>query len=150
MSSAVTIEVVDTATNEMVASLNSLIPQLSSSAAAFTFANLQEIVESTTTKLFVAREGDTVIGTLTFAIFRVPSGQCAWIEDVIVDESGRGLGVGEQLVRAALDHAQEMGIRRVDLTSRPGREAANRLYVRLGFVQRETNVYRFSFETESP
>jgi ribosomal protein S18 acetylase RimI-like enzyme len=71
----------------------------------------------------------------------------AWIEDVVVDESARGRGVGDLLNRAALDRARELGAKTVDLTSRPSREAANRLYQRIGFVARDTNVYRFDLES---
>ncbi len=80
---------------------------------------------------------------LTLAVFRIPTGLRAWIEDVVVDEAARGRGVGAELTSAAIRLAGERGARTVDLTSRPSREAANRLYQRLGFVQRETNVYRF-------
>ena len=76
-------------------------------------------------------------------MFRIPSGVRAWIEDVVVDEAARGQGVGEALNREALRLAAEQGARTVELTSRPSREAANRLYQRLGFKMRETNVYRY-------
>ncbi len=99
---------------------------------------------SPATVLFVAREADgPILGSLTLALFRIPTGLRAWIEDVVVDEAARGKGVGAALNEAALDHARAVGARTVDLTSRPSREAANRLYQRLGFVERDTNVYRF-------
>jgi ribosomal protein S18 acetylase RimI-like enzyme len=79
---------------------------------------------------------------LTLAVFTVPTGVRAWIEDVVVDDGARGAGVASALVQSALEHADRQGARTVDLTSRPQREAANRLYVRLGFERRETNVYR--------
>ena len=93
---------------------------------------------------FVARDDDgTIVGVSTLAVFRIPTGLRAWIEDVIIDEAARGQGVGEALTRAMLDRARELGCATVDLTSRPSREAANRLYQRVGFEQRETNVYRY-------
>ena len=103
---------------------------------------------SPATVLFVARreEDRAIVGTLTLALFRIPTGLRAWIEDVIVDESSRklgGSGIGEALTRAALNRAQAAGARTVDLTSAPRREAANRLYERLGFQRRETNVWRY-------
>jgi ribosomal protein S18 acetylase RimI-like enzyme len=102
-------------------------------------------VASPATVVLVAREGaDPILGSLTLALFRTPGGMKAWIEDVIVDESARGMGVGAALNEAALEHARSAGARSVDLTSRPSREAANRLYQRLGFVERETNVYRYT------
>ena len=88
-------------------------------------------------------EGEArVVGMLTLAVFMLPTGVRAWIEDVVVDDEARGSGVASALVAAALERAQQEGARTVDLTSRPDREAANRLYVHLGFERRETNVYR--------
>lgn len=123
-----------------------LTPQLSSSNPPPTDEALAAIIASPSTVLFVARDpdpGGRVVGSLTLALFRLPTGLRAWIEDVVVDESARGQGVGEALSRAALDRARAEGARTVDLTSRPTREVANRLYQRLGFVQRETNIYRY-------
>ncbi|MEY2741308.1 MAG: GNAT family N-acetyltransferase [Ilumatobacteraceae bacterium] len=150
MSSAVRVDVATAATDELLAACHRLVPQLSSSSAPLTAAELGEIVGSPSTVLFVAREvGATgaapgpVLGLLTLAIFRIPTGVRAWIEDVVVDGAARGRGVGEALNRAALDEARRRGARTVDLTSRPSREAANRLYRRIGFAARDTNVYRF-------
>jgi ribosomal protein S18 acetylase RimI-like enzyme len=84
------------------------------------------------------------VGSLTLVTFRIPTGIRAWIEDVVVDETARGHGVGEALNQAAIEEARRKGAVTVDLTSRPSREAANRLYQRIGFVQRDTNVYRYS------
>ena len=107
-------------------------------------AVLQEIVDSDATFLLVARDLDgRIVGSLTLVLFRIPTGLRAWIEDVVVDDAAKGQGVGEALNRYAIDVAAERGARSVDLTSRPSREAANRLYRRLGFEPRETNVYRY-------
>lgn len=137
-------------TDELVTAIGQLLPQLSSRAPAPTAADLRGIVDSTATVLFVARDGDNgpIVGTLTMAHFRIPSGVRAWIEDVIVDASVRGLGGGEALTRAALDSAARLGARTVELTSRPSREAANRLYQRMGFDLRETNVYRYDLNRD--
>ena len=130
--------------DELVLAFERLTPQLSSSNPPPTRDELEAIVASPATVLFVARDGDNpILGSLTLAVFRIPTGLRAWIEDVVVDESARGMGVGAALNEAALDHARSVGARTVDLTSRPSREAANRLYQRLGFVERETNVYRY-------
>ncbi len=136
-------------TPELVEAFERLTPQLSSSNPAPTSGELAEIVASPATVLLVAhasdRSGaDALVGSLTLALFRIPTGLRAWIEDVVVDGAARGQGVGEALNRAALDVARERGARTVDLTSRPSREAANRLYQRIGFVARDTNVYRYS------
>jgi len=107
---------------------------------------LQAIVDSDASVLLIARDGDDgdrIVGSLTLALFRIPTGLRAWIEDVVVDDAARGKGVGRKLNEAAIDHARSVGATTVDLTSRPSREAANRLYQRLGFEARETNIYRF-------
>ncbi len=143
-----TVEVVEATevTPELVAAFERLTPQLSSSNPAPPEAELREIVESPATVLLVARDPEAdgrIVGSLTLALFRIPTGLRAWIEDVVVDGEARGKGVGEALNRVALDRARQVGARTVDLTSRPSREAANRLYQRIGFVERETNVYRY-------
>jgi len=132
--------------DQLVAAFSRLIPQLSASNPPPTKAELQAIVGSTATTLLVARDprGGAIAGTLTLVVFRIPTGVRAWIEDVVVDASARGRGVGEALNRAALQRAAAAGAKTVDLTSRPSRAAANRLYQRLGFQRRETNLYRFT------
>lgn len=139
----VEIEIVSEVTPDLVAAFDRLIPQLSSSNSPPTMEELGEIVHSEASRVFVARVGGVIVGTLTLVVFRIPTGVRAWIEDVVVDSSARGAGVGERLNRAAVDEANRLGARTVDLTSRPNREAANRLYRRLGFVERATNVYRY-------
>jgi ribosomal protein S18 acetylase RimI-like enzyme len=137
-------------TPELVAAFERLIPQLSSSNPPPTEADLTAIVTSRATALLIARDIDSgeIVGSLTLALFRIPTGLRAWIEDVVVDGDARGKGVGAALNRFALEHARDAGARTVDLTSRPSREAANRLYQRLGFVERDTNVYRYSLDIE--
>ena len=133
-------------TPALVAAFERLIPQLSTSNPPPTAAELDLIVRSEASILLVAvdrDDADRILGSLTLAWFRIPTGVRAWIEDVVVDEAARGRGVGEALNRTALDRARALGARTVDLTSRPSREAANRLYQRIGFVARDTNVYRF-------
>lgn len=130
---------------EVVEAVARLLPLLSKSATPPAPAEIDEIASSPATTLFVARDGagGRIVGTLTLAVFRIPTGVRAWIEDVIVSEEVRGRGCGEQLTEAALDAARAAGAKTVELTSRPSREAANRLYQRLGFAARETNVYRY-------
>ena len=140
----VSVEEASAVTDDLVAAFARLIPQLSRSNPPPTPDELSAIVSSPATVLLVARDDDGVIaGSLTLALFRIPTGVRAWIEDVVVDEAARGKGVGEALNRHALDVARAAGAITVDLTSRPSREAANRLYKRLGFVERDTNVYRY-------
>ncbi len=139
----VEISICETVDDDIVSAFARLIPQLSSSNPAPDAEFLRRLVEHDATTLFIARVDDRVVGSLTLAVFPIPTGVRAWIEDVVVDESARGHGVGEALNRAALERAKSLGAITVDLTSRPTREAANRLYKRLGFVERETNVYRY-------
>ena len=143
MASTVPVEIAAQASEELLAACHRLIPQLSSSAAPITVDELAEIVNGESTIMFVARVDNQIVGLLTLAVFRIPTAVRAWIEDVVVDSSARGHGVGEVLNNAAIAEAKRRGAKTVDLTSRPSREAANRLYQRIGFVARDTNVYRF-------
>ena len=123
--------------------INGLLPQLSPSVVVLEESDLRNIVDSESTKLFLAIDEDGVFGMLSLVLFRIPTGRKAWVEDVVVDEKARGRGVGKRLTEHAIQVAREHGAHSVDLTSRPSREAANALYQRVGFEQRETNVYRF-------
>ncbi len=134
-------------TDELMAAFNYLVPQLSISNPAPSKAEVTEMVTSPATVVLIARDTektkDAVVGTLTLALFRIPTAMRAWIEDVVVDTQCRGQGIGEALVMKALERAQQAGAKTVDLTSRTSREAANRLYVRVGFELRNTNIYRY-------
>lgn len=130
-------------TDELMEAFRRLVPQLSSSNPPPSRAELTAMIESPAITLLVARDGDEIVGSLTLAMFRIPTGRRAWIEDVVVDNAYRGKGIGEALTREALAVAKAAGATTVDLTSRPSREAANRLYQRVGFEKRETNVYRY-------
>ncbi|MEI7546811.1 MAG: GNAT family N-acetyltransferase [Actinomycetota bacterium] len=141
-----TLEIATVVDQELVDAFAHLIPQLSRSSPPPTAAEVREMVQSPASYVLVARLDGRIVGTLTLVVFRIPTGVRAWIEDVVVDDSARGHGVGDQLNRFALDIAREKGAKTVDLTSRPSREAANRLYQRIGFTPRETNVYRFSLD----
>ncbi len=140
------IEEITEYSSEALEILRKLLPQLSKNAASPSEILTRQIVESDATRLLVAKEGELILGMLTIVIFPIPSGVRAWIEDVVVDESGRGKGVGEALSQHALLLARTEGAKTVDLTSRPSREAANRLYQRIGFAPRKTNVYRIAVE----
>lgn len=143
----IVVEEVTDVSAHVAAAIAALVPQLSSSAPTPTVGDITEIARSPATVLFVARDVDgTVLGSLTLVVFRAPTGPRAWIEDVVVDDTARRRGVGQALVDAALERAREVGARTVDLTSRPSREAANRLYERMGFARRGTNVYRKDLE----
>ncbi|MDJ0768678.1 MAG: GNAT family N-acetyltransferase [Ilumatobacter sp.] len=134
----------DRVDDELVAAFAELIPQLSSSSPPPSAEQLAAIVDADDSVLFIARDDGLIVGSLTLALYRIPTGTKAWIEDVVVADSMRGRGVGAALSRAALAEAEQRGAKNVSLTSRPSREAANRLYQRLGFEPYETNLYRYT------
>lgn len=147
-----TIEEATEATPELAQIFAALMPQLSTSARPPTIGELDDIVRSDSSTMFIARDqldpANPVVGTLTLVTFRIPTGIRAWIEDVIVDGRARGRGIGEALVEAAIERASIHGVVSIDLTSRPTRAAANRLYERLGFKLRDTNVFRYRIGDE--
>jgi ribosomal protein S18 acetylase RimI-like enzyme len=140
------VDIAESTSDDLVQGLNHLLPQLSTTAPSLTSAQVDELIQSDASIVFVARDGEHIVGSLTLVVFPIPTGVRAWIEDVVVDGSARGAGVGEALTLAAIDEARRRNVRSIDLTTRPSREAANRLYARLGFERRETNVYRYSLE----
>jgi ribosomal protein S18 acetylase RimI-like enzyme len=137
----VKVERVTEADEALAEAVGRLVPQLSPNRKPAGIVELAELIATQGTNLIVARDGDAVLGMLTLIVYRVPTGIRAWIHDVVVDESARGRGVGEALAREAVRLAEDAGAISVELTTRQEREPANRLYRRLGFEQRETNVY---------
>lgn len=145
----VEIEVVQKVTDEVVGAFGRLLPQLSTSARPLDVGALTAIASAESTHVLIARVGGDIVGTLTVVIFPIPTGVRAWIEDVVVDQEARGKEfggkrVGEALTIEAIRLASEAGARTVDLTTRPTRVAAGKLYERLGFEQRDSRVYRYS------
>ena len=128
--------------NKVFNAICNLIPQLSSTSKLPTKEYLETIINSNNTKIFVAEENNAILGTLTLVFNKIPTGEKAWIEDVVVDEAARGKGVGKALTAYAVDYAMSKGVNKIDLTSSPDRIAANKLYQKLGFKKRSTNVYR--------
>lgn len=140
------IKEVTESSEELYRVMMNLLAQLTDSQLSFSQKDLDRIVSSQSSVLFIAIDkilNNKIIGMLTLAIIDIPTGRLARIEDVVVDKSARGKGIGEKLTFAAIKKAKELGIKKIDLTSSPSREAANRLYQRLGFKQRTTNVYRY-------
>jgi ribosomal protein S18 acetylase RimI-like enzyme len=136
-------------TGELFSALQKLVPQLTSNNPPPTEAQLVDLLASGSSTLLVARWPDQtgpIAGILTLVIYHVPTGLRARIEDVVVDNTQRSHGIGEALMHEALHLAREAGANGVSLTSNPQREAANRLYQRLGFKRRETNVYFYPFQ----
>jgi ribosomal protein S18 acetylase RimI-like enzyme len=143
---SVEVDVLGEVSDEVVAAFGRLLPQLSRSAKPLTRADIARIHSAEAITLLIARCEGTIAGMLTLVMFPLPTGQRAWIEDVVVDEKFRGRGAGEELTRAAIRIAEAAGARTVDLTSRPSREAAGRLYERAGFQQRDSRVYRYALD----
>ncbi len=144
----VRVDLVVTPDDRVLEALARLVPQLSSSSPAPDAGALAELVASGATSLLIASGRGAggereVLGTLSLVLYRIPTGVKAVIEDVVVDGAARGRGVASALVAEAVRMADEAGAKSVDLTSRPEREGANRLYRSLGFEERATNVYRY-------
>lgn len=134
---------------DLVAAFTRLVNQVSRTSPPPTMDDLTEMVEAPGTRLLLALDdGPHVVGSLTLVVFRIPTGVRAWIEDVVVDDGARRQGIGTAMVEKAVELATAAGARTVDLTSRPSRQAANALYLRLGFQRRETNVYRLEIQLE--
>jgi GNAT superfamily N-acetyltransferase len=143
----ISVRVATAADSDLLQAVTMLLPQLSRSAPPPTLEQLARIIADPAITLLLAEDEGRIVGTLTLAAFEIPTGKRAWIEDVVTDSAVRGKGVATALVNAALGHASDFGARTVDLTSRPDREDANRLYLGLGFEQRATNVYRRTLES---
>jgi len=142
------VEIFDGQAEELAAAFGHLVPQLSKSNPGPAVDFVETMLSSDAITQFVARDDDDrIVGVATLVIFPIPTAWRGWIEDVIVDESLNGRGIGSALTRAMIDHASGAGCKTVDLTSRPKREAANRMYRKLGFVERDTNVYRFALRS---
>ncbi len=142
------IEVVREATPEIHAALARLLPQLNPTLPVPDMERLERLMRDPDVTLLVARDGDAIVGTITVIVYTTPFWIKARLDEVVVDESVRGKGVGEALVRAALDIGRERGAQVAELQSGrgPSREAAHRLYERMGFRIRETDVFRISLE----
>jgi len=143
---SIDIEAARAVTPDLVEAFARLLPQLSSSTTSLSAEALASIIATPGTMLLVARDraaGGRIVGTLTLVMFRIPTALRAWIEDVVVDTEARGRGIGEALTLAAVRLAQERGAKTIDLTSRQSRQAAHRLYEKVGFQIRDTSVYRY-------
>ena len=128
---------------KVLGDINQLLPQLSKSAKPLNLKDLKGLIECSSTHLYFAEEDEMVLGMLSLVVFQIPTGVRAWVEDVVVHLKARGKGVGKMLTLTALSEAKQLGALTVDLTSRPSREVANKLYMSVGFEPRITNVYRY-------
>jgi ribosomal protein S18 acetylase RimI-like enzyme len=141
------IVIMDQVNDEILAAFERLMPQLTHHSPPPSRSDLLEMASSGSIFVFLARGGDgRIIGTATLGTFRTPTGLHGWIEDVVVDREARRQGIGKALTEACLDQAREMGLREVNLTSRSSRCYANQLYQAMGFIRRETNLYRYPLD----
>ena len=140
------VELLSEVTDEVVAAFARLLPQLSRSAAPLDREAIARIAGSQASSVLIARTDGVISGTLTLVMFAIPSGLRAVIEDVVTDDAARGKGVATALTTEAIRIARDAGARTIDLTSRPARVAAGRLYEKLGFEARDTRVYRYALD----
>lgn len=137
------IEIALAADEELRTAFEQLVPQLTGNNPPPSLSDLDALIRDPSSTLMLARdESGVIVGALTLSVYRVPTGVRSVIEDVIVDEFARGQGFGEELMKFAIELAREKGAANISLTSNPMREAANRLYLRVGFKKRETNAYQ--------
>jgi ribosomal protein S18 acetylase RimI-like enzyme len=140
------INIVTQADEELYEAFQRLIPQLTNNNPPPSLNDLADLLRDASSTLMVARaDNNQIVGALTLTVYRVPTGIRSIIEDVIVDNSARGQGIGDTLMKYAINLAREKGTQNISLTSNPMREAANRLYLRVGFKKRETNAYQYKF-----
>ncbi len=138
------VESVTDASPEIHAALARLLPQLNPTLPVPDMERLRRLIADPDVTLLIARDGDAIVGTTTVIVYTTPFWIKARLDEVVVDSGARGEGVGEALIRAALDVGRERGAQVAELQSGrgPAREAAHRLYERLGFRIRETDVFR--------
>ena len=137
-------------TSTVMAELQKLIEQLSTKSHIISKKKLNKIIQDESTQLFIAKEtGGKIIGTLTLVSYQIPTGLKFWIEDVVVDSNFRGRGVGQKLTESAMEYAEKKGGSSINLTSNPKRKAAHQLYVKMGFKQRETDVFRYEIHSKN-
>jgi ribosomal protein S18 acetylase RimI-like enzyme len=143
----VDVEHLKTFTHDIVPALNGLLSQLHSDSEPLNDRDAREIIEGSSNSLFVARDhvDNKIVGMIILVIYRIPVWKKGWIEDLVVDKGYRGHGIAEKLISCAIENAKKDGVSSLNFTSRPERETANRLYERLGFEKRDTNVYRIKF-----
>jgi ribosomal protein S18 acetylase RimI-like enzyme len=144
LSVTVRIEAATDASPELRDALAVLLPQLNPSLPIPSAEHLAAVVADPAVTLLVARDGPEIVGIAMVVVYVTPIWRKARIEDVVVDSAARGRGVGEALVRECIEVARKRGAGMVELQSARSREAANRLYPRLGFELRDSNVYRLT------
>lgn len=142
---SVTLETASAATDELVAALNALLPQLAPAAVPITRATLAATLAQPDLTLLLARDAaGTIVGTATLIVYQILTGRHARLDDVVVDDAARGQGIGAALTLEAIRLARKQGAVNMYLTSAPHRQAAQRLYERLGFTRPNTDSFRLA------
>jgi ribosomal protein S18 acetylase RimI-like enzyme len=139
------IEVAKHSSPTLLRAVTSLLPQLTSSGRTMTAAELNTMIASPHSTLFVAKDEDRIVGMISLAVVQMPTGLRSYLEDLVIDSSYRQRGAATALLQAAIGLARSSGARTLDMTSRPSRAGAIRLYERVGFQRRDTNAFRYSF-----
>jgi len=143
------LEIVREVTDELVDAFNRLLPQHSRGARTVSHADLAAVVAAPSNTVLVARDdAGTSVGTTTLVVYPTASNVLARIEDVVVDAAARGRGIGAALTLAAIELARQAGAVQVELNSGDHRQAAIRLYTRLGFVKFPTNTFRYTLDQD--
>jgi ribosomal protein S18 acetylase RimI-like enzyme len=125
--------------------VNNLLKQLVHDSATYkpvAFSRWEEIIGDKKTVVITVREDGEIIGMGMLFLILKPRGFYASIEEMMVDEAHRGKGIGEAIGRKLIEVAKERGVETIELSARPSRVPANKLYQKLGFLPKETNVYR--------
>lgn len=132
-------------TDRVVEDINNLLPQLTSDAQPHTASSLRGVIDSGTS-VFVALDGERIVGTVLLVLVTILAGRKAWIEDVIVDQEYRGHGVAGRLMETAEEVCRNFGAMYVSLTSSPERNSARKMYERRGYELYDTGVYRLKLK----
>lgn len=136
---------INTYSTEYHEAMQRFLDQLTTNPMTLTESMFRQLVESANSHLFFLIKDEQIAGMLTVGIYYSPTGGKAWIEDVVVDEAFRGQGLSKLLVAHAIEFTKSQQIPSLMLTSNPKRIAANKLYQKMGFERKETNVYRMKF-----
>ena len=138
------ISMLKTIESNTVQQVNDLLRLLSPSAPEVEEQRLAQLIKEVDFTLFVAKDdAGKITGMLTLTCCHTLPGRKYWIEDVIVDDSCRGLGMGRALVRAAVAYVKDNEASPVIyLTSNPSRVSARNLYRSEGFEEYRTGVFR--------
>lgn len=146
------IEILKKPTNEDLRDINSLIPQIAQKPHLLSIKELRQVTGQESCRLIIARDTreSRIVGMSVVTLIYIPTGLIAAIEDVVVDDKHRGMGIGRKLTQKMIDVAKQKRAKTVSLTTNPAREAANAMYQKMGFFKKETNYYRINLYLPKP